>query len=129
MTFDKGFGMGLAAEVYTPKDATGQAGGHRRQRPLRRRQGGQGPLRGAHGRARLPGDGLRPFVHGEKAHGRYFGEYAFERMTGKGCDGKGVTVGNKEVLMIPGASHVDVYDEEAWVIPPTTSWSSSSATT
>lgn len=34
-------------------------------------------------------------------------------MTGKRCDGKGVTVGKKGALMIPGASDVDVYDEEA----------------
>lgn len=41
----------------------------------------------------------------------------FEKMTGKGCDGKGVTVGNREVLMIPGASHVNLYDDQAGVIP------------
>ena len=39
-------------------------------------------------------------VHGEKAHSRYFSEGAYEKMTGN----------NKELLIIPGASHVDLYD-------------------
>lgn len=39
-------------------------------------------------------------VHGEKAHSRYFGEDAFKRLTGD----------NKQLLIIPGASHVDLYD-------------------
>ena len=39
-------------------------------------------------------------VHGEKAHSRYFSEGAYEKMTGD----------NKELLIIPGASHVDLYD-------------------
>lgn len=39
-------------------------------------------------------------VHGEKAHSRYFGEDAFKKLTGD----------NKELLIIPGASHVDLYD-------------------
>ena len=56
-------------------------------------------------------------IHGEKAHSRYFGEYAFEQMTGKKCDGKSMTVGNKEIMIIPGASHVDLYDDQAGVIP------------
>ena len=128
MTFHKGFGMGLAADMYIPKDATGKLAAIAVSGPFGAVKG-QGPLRPADGGARLRSDGLRPFVHGERDHGRYFGEYAFEKMTGKKCDGKGVTVGNREVLMIPGASDVDVYDEEAGVIPPTTSWSSSSATT
>ena len=56
-------------------------------------------------------------IHGEKAHSRYFGEGAFEQMTGKKCDGKSMTVGNKEIMIIPGASHVDLYDDQAGVIP------------
>ena len=56
-------------------------------------------------------------IHGEKAHSRYFSEYAFEKMTGKHIAGKSTTVGNKELLIIPGASHVDLYDDEAGVIP------------
>ena len=39
-------------------------------------------------------------VHGEKAHSRYFSEGDYEKMTGD----------NKELLIIPGASHVDLYD-------------------
>ena len=39
-------------------------------------------------------------VHGEKAHSRYFSEGAYEKLTGN----------NKELLIIPGASHVDLYD-------------------
>lgn len=39
-------------------------------------------------------------LHGEKAHSRYFGEDAFKRLTGS----------NKELVIIPGASHTDLYD-------------------
>jgi hypothetical protein len=46
-------------------------------------------------------------IHGEKAHSRYFSEYAYGLMTGS----------NKELLIIPGASHVDLYDDVAGVIP------------
>ena len=46
-------------------------------------------------------------IHGEKAHSRYFSEYAYGLMTGK----------NKELMIIPGASHVDLYDDVAGVIP------------
>ena len=56
-------------------------------------------------------------IHGEKAHSRYFSEYAFEKMTGKHVEGQSAIVGNKELLIIPGASHVDLYDDEAGVIP------------
>ena len=56
-------------------------------------------------------------IHGEKAHSRYFSEYAFEKLTGKHVEGQSAIVGNKELLIIPGASHVDLYDDEAGVIP------------
>ena len=46
-------------------------------------------------------------IHGEKAHSRYFSEYAFSLLTGN----------NKELMIIPGASHVDLYDDVAGVIP------------
>lgn len=55
-------------------------------------------------------------VHGEKAHSRYFGENAFEyMMTGKaeGYDAvrkPNPVPENKELLIIPGASHCDLYD-------------------
>lgn len=56
-------------------------------------------------------------IHGEKAHSRYFSEYAFERMTGRHVVGESAKEGNKEMLIIPGASHVDLYDDVAGVIP------------
>ena len=46
-------------------------------------------------------------VHGEKAHSRYFGEDAFKKLKGN----------NKELLIIPEATHVDLYDDQAGVIP------------
>ncbi len=45
-------------------------------------------------------------IHGEKAHSRYFSEDAFKRLKGD----------NKQLLIIPGASHVDLYDNLS-VIP------------
>lgn len=39
-------------------------------------------------------------IHGEKAHSRYFGEDAFKKLQGN----------NKELMIIPGASHTDLYD-------------------
>ncbi|MBQ1798330.1 MAG: alpha/beta hydrolase, partial [Muribaculaceae bacterium] len=55
-------------------------------------------------------------MHGEKAHSRYFGEAAFKYMTEGKADGYN-TVGrpnpnpaNKQLLIIPGASHCDLYD-------------------
>ncbi len=56
-------------------------------------------------------------IHGEKAHSRYFSEYAFERMTGRHVEGVSAVEGNKELMIIPGASHVDLYDDVAGVIP------------
>ena len=49
-------------------------------------------------------------VHGEKAHSRYFSEYAFQKMTGISVRGESAKVGNKELLIIPGAVHTDLYD-------------------
>lgn len=40
-------------------------------------------------------------IHGEKAHSRYFGEDAYKELVGD----------NKELLIIPGASHTDLYDQ------------------
>ena len=39
-------------------------------------------------------------VHGEKAHSRYFGEDAFKKLKGD----------NKELYIVPEASHTDLYD-------------------
>lgn len=49
-------------------------------------------------------------IHGEKAHSRYFSEGAFKYMTGQKSVGMNTTYGNKELLIIPGANHVDLYD-------------------
>ena len=55
-------------------------------------------------------------MHGEKAHSRYFGEAAYHYMVDGKAEGYRV-VGkpnpcpeNKELLIIPGASHCDLYD-------------------
>ena len=40
-------------------------------------------------------------IHGEKAHSRYFSEDAYKRLKGD----------NKELMIIPGASHTDLYDQ------------------
>ena len=40
-------------------------------------------------------------IHGEKAHSRYFSETAYSKLTGD----------NKELLIIPGANHTDLYDQ------------------
>lgn len=39
-------------------------------------------------------------IHGEKAHSRYFSEDAFKKLKGD----------NKHLLVLPGANHVDLYD-------------------
>ncbi len=56
-------------------------------------------------------------IHGEKAHSRYFSEYAFEKMTGVHVEGESKTVGNKEIMIIPGAVHTDLYDDLNGKIP------------
>ena len=38
-------------------------------------------------------------------------------MTGKHVEGLSAKEGNKELYIIPGASHVDLYDDEADVVP------------
>lgn len=45
-------------------------------------------------------------VHGERAHSYYFGRDAFENLTGD----------NKELMIIPNASHTDLYDQTS-IIP------------
>lgn len=46
-------------------------------------------------------------IHGEKAHSRYFSEDAFKNMT----TGEGEKwAANKELMIIPGANHTDLYD-------------------
>jgi fermentation-respiration switch protein FrsA (DUF1100 family) len=40
-------------------------------------------------------------IHGEKAHSCYFGKDAFAKLEGD----------NKELMIIPGAVHTDLYDQ------------------
>ena len=44
-------------------------------------------------------------IHGEKAHSRYFSEGAFELLKGD----------NKELMIIPDATHVDLYDNYTYI--------------
>lgn len=46
-------------------------------------------------------------VHGEKAHSRYFSEDAFKALGSE----------KKQLVIVPGASHVDLYDNQAGKIP------------
>lgn len=46
-------------------------------------------------------------VHGEKAHSRYFSETVYKALKGD----------NKELFIVPGASHVDLYDDRSGLIP------------
>ena len=41
-------------------------------------------------------------IHGSEAHSRYFSEDAFKKLKGD----------NKELLIIEGANHVDLYDNK-----------------
>ena len=45
-------------------------------------------------------DGAVMVLHGEKAHSRYFGETAFKMLKGE----------NKDLVIVPDASHCDLYD-------------------
>ena len=55
-------------------------------------------------------------MHGEKAHSRYFGEAAYHYMVEGKADGynfigkSNPVPKNKQLLIIPGASHCDLYD-------------------
>ena len=55
-------------------------------------------------------------MHGEKAHSRYFGEAAYHYMVDGKAEGYNVVgkpnpnPANKQLLIIPGASHCDLYD-------------------
>ena len=46
-------------------------------------------------------------IHGEKAHSRYFSEDAFKKLKGD----------NKELYIVPDATHVDLYDQKNNKIP------------
>lgn len=44
-------------------------------------------------------------MHGEKAHSLYFSQDAFKKLTGD----------NKELVIVPGAVHVDLYDNDKFI--------------
>jgi fermentation-respiration switch protein FrsA (DUF1100 family) len=44
-------------------------------------------------------------IHGEKAHSRYFSEDAFKKLKGN----------NKQLVIIPGANHIDLYDNPKYI--------------
>lgn len=44
-------------------------------------------------------------MHGEKAHSLYFSQDAFKKLTGD----------NKELVIVPGANHVDLYDNDKFI--------------
>lgn len=44
-------------------------------------------------------------MHGEKAHSLYFSQDAFKKLTGD----------NKELVIVPGANHVDLYDNDRFI--------------
>ena len=62
-------------------------------------------------------------VHGEKAHSRYFGEAAYHYMVEGKAEGYNAVVKpnpvpeNKELLIVPNATHCDLYDggEKAYI--------------
>ena len=50
-------------------------------------------------------EGTVHMIHGEKAHSCYFSRDEYERMTTDS-----VNPSNKELMIIPGAVHTDLYD-------------------
>ena len=44
-------------------------------------------------------------IHGEKAHSLYFSKDAFKKLTGD----------NKQLMIIPGANHTDLYDNMKYI--------------
>lgn len=44
-------------------------------------------------------------VHGERAHSLYFSKAAYEKLQ------QGINPSNKELLIVPGANHTDLYDQ------------------
>lgn len=48
-------------------------------------------------------------IHGEKAHSLYFSKAAYDKLE------HGVNPANKELMIIPGASHTDLYDNFKYI--------------
>ena len=134
-TFTNRYGITLAADVYEPKKASGklpgiaisgpfgavkeQASGlyaHQRKRGYHPRSQGEGKgwnVIGCQSFLNMPilqySHEIRSavlMIHGEKAHSCYFSKDAYQKM----MDGNPVP-DNKELLIIPGAVHTDLYDQ------------------
>lgn len=140
VTFHNRFGIELAADMYIPKNAIGKLAAIAVSGPFGAVKEQVSGLyaqtlaeRGYHKRSLNSNEGwaytsqlsfmnmplltyineIRTpvlMIHGEKAHSRYFSETAFENMTGVKPEGQSKIVGNKELMIIPGASHTDLYD-------------------
>ena len=99
-TFRNRFGITLAADVYKPKAGSGMFAAIAVSGPF-------GAVKeqssGLYAQTLAYADEIEGAVmvlHGEKAHSRYFGEDAFKMLKGE----------NKELVIVPGASHCDLYD-------------------
>lgn len=107
VTFVNHFGITLAADMFIPKDAieklpatavSGPFGAVKEQS-----SGLYAQEMATRGFLTIAFD---PLIHGEKAHSCYMSKDAYKDMT---KDSKYTT--NKELLIIPGASHTDLYDQ------------------
>ena len=99
-TFRNRFGITLAADVYKPKAGSGKFAAIAVSGPF-------GAVKeqasGLYAQTLAYADEITSAVmvlHGEKAHSRYFGEDAFKMLKGE----------NKELVIVPSASHCDLYD-------------------
>ena len=113
VTFHNRYGITLAADVYVPKNAEGKLPAIAVSGPfgaVKEQSSGLYAQKMAEmGFFTIAFDPSNTgeirsavlLVHGEKAHSRYFSETAYSKLTGD----------NKELLIIPGASHTDLYDQ------------------
>lgn len=93
VTFTKRYGITLAADMYVPVDAAGSLPAINASEAI--------PFIDFPLMSRADEiESAVLIIHGEKAHSRYFGEDAFKKLKGD----------NKELMIIPGASHTDLYD-------------------
>ena len=113
VTFHNRYGITLAADVYVPKNAEGKLPAIAVSGPfgaVKEQPSGLYAQKMAEmGFFTIAFDPsytgeIRSavlLVHGEKAHSRYFSETAYSKLSGD----------NKELLIIPGASHTVLYDQ------------------
>ena len=118
VTFRNLYGIELAADIYTPKNANGKLAAI--------------AVSGPFGAVKEQVSGLYAQHMAERGFltiafdPSYTGETAFEKMTGKTVEiptqqepGKNFSFveGNKELYIVQGAVHTDLYDDRAGVIP------------